>query len=284
MTTHGHGSTPLGPADPEWLALSYDLFPRVEEAFHDALDESLQPRGPDMLYDLVRDLGLRPGSVAADIGCGEGGHVFELAERFGFTVTGVDPVPRHIELARAERAVRESELAQRVHFELGSAESLSFETGAVDLIWCRDVLAHVTDLDRAYSEFHRVLRSNGRALVYQMFAGDRLEPREAGWLWATMGVVPASTDPDRTEAAITNAGLRIDMRIDLGTEWGEWAEEHSGKSRQRLLYAARLLRDPRRYIVEFGQAAYEIMLGDCLWSVYGMIGKLNRRVYMLSRA
>jgi hypothetical protein len=29
--------------------------------------------------------------------------------------------------------------------------------------------------------------------------------------------------------------------------------------------------------VGFGQAAYEIMLGDCLWSVYGMIGKLDRR-------
>jgi hypothetical protein len=26
------------------------------------------------------------------------------------------------------------------------------------------------------------------------------------------------------------------------------------------------------------------MLGDCLWHVYGMIGKLNRRVYILSSA
>jgi len=44
------------------------------------------------------------------------------------------------------------------------------------------------------------------------------------------------------------------------------------------------LRDPQRYVAEFGQAAYEIMLGDCLWHVYGMIGKLDRRVYVLSRA
>jgi hypothetical protein len=27
----------------------------IEEAFKDALDESLVPRGPDMLYDLVAD-------------------------------------------------------------------------------------------------------------------------------------------------------------------------------------------------------------------------------------
>ena len=51
-----------------------------------------------------------------------------------------------------------------------------------------------------------------------------------------------------------------------------------------LLHAAGLLRAPDRYIEKFGKAAYEIMLGDCLWHVYGMIGKLSRRVYILSRA
>ena len=27
-----------------------------------------------------------------------------------------------------------------------------------------------------------------------------------------------------------------------------------------------------------------MMLGDCLWHVYAMIGKLTRRIYLLSRA
>ena len=31
-----------------------------------------------------------------------------------------------------------------------------------------------------------------------------------------------------------------------------------------------------------GQAACDMMLGDCLWHVYAMIGKLHRRVYLLS--
>ena len=270
------------PPEPEWLQQSYDAFPRIEEAFHNALDESLHPRGPDVLYDLVGDFGLAPGSLAADVGCGEGGHTIRLAERFGFTVTGIDPVPRHIELATL--AANDLELARRIRFELGSAEALPFANGSLDLVWCRDVLVHVADLDRVYREFQRVLRSGGRVLVYQMFAGDQLQPREAEWLWATMGVVPTSADPTRTEAAIARAGLRIDARVELGTEGGEWAEEQSGKSGRRLLYAARLLRDPLRYIAEFGQAAYEIMLGDCLWSVYGMIGKLNRRVYVLSKS
>ena len=142
---------------------------------------------------------------------------------------------------------------------------------------------HVADLDRAYAEFHRVLRGGGHALVYQPFATDRLEPREAEWLWRALGVVAASTDPARTEAAIAAAGVRVEERIDLGSEWGEWSEERSGAAGRKLLHAARLLRDPDRYRARFGEAACEIMLGDCLWLVYAMIGKLERRVYLLRR-
>jgi hypothetical protein len=32
-----------------------------------------------------------------------------------------------------------------------------------------------------------------------------------------------------------------------------------------------------------GQAAYDMMLGDCLWQAYGMIGGLDRGAYVPSR-
>ncbi len=62
-------------------------------------------------------------------------------------------------------------------------------------------------------------RPGGHVLVYQMFGSELLEPREATWLWATMGVVPDSADPARTEAAIGAAGLRIKERLLIGSEW-----------------------------------------------------------------
>jgi hypothetical protein len=116
-----------------------------------------------------------------------------------------------------------------------------------------------------------------------MFGTDRLEPREAQWLFSTMGVVPSSADPRRTENAIDRAGLRIDECVELGTEWGEYAEENHGAVGRKILYAARLLRDPQRYIARFRSSAYNIMLGDCLWHVYRMIDKLSPRVYVLSK-
>lgn len=241
-----------------------------------------------MLYALVGAVGLSPGAAAVDVGCGEGTHALELAERFRFTVTGVDPVARHIELATSDWCASPSDARSSAAVSASSLVSpkpFPVEDGSANLVWCRNVLVHVAELTPAYLEFRRILRDGGRVLVYQMFGSERLEPREADWLWKTMGVVPTSADPALTEAAISAAGLRVDEHIELGTEWGEWAEEQTGKGGgRRLLYASRLLRDPQRYIARFGRSAYDIMLGDCLWHVYGMIGKLDRRVYVLSRA
>jgi SAM-dependent methyltransferase len=264
----------------------YDAYPRIEAEFQAALDASLKPRGPESLYELVRDLGLSRGASVVDVGCGEGKHTLALAERFGFVVRGIDPVQRHIDLAQEALSVaskRKPELGTLVHFEVGAVEGIPLADASVDLVWCRDVLVHVEALDKAYAECRRVLRANGRTLVYQWFRTDRLEPREAEWLWKTMRVVPASADPQRTEAAIAAAGLRIEKRIELGSEWGERAEEDAGDGSRRLLRAARLLRAPERYVARFGQAAYDIMLGDCLWHIYRMIGKLSPRAYLLAR-
>jgi SAM-dependent methyltransferase len=261
----------------------YDDFGGVEDVFNAALDESLRPRGPELLYEIVQRLELPERSLILDVGCGEGRHSYRLAERFGFSVLGIDPVPRQVDVATAGLESLDADVARRIRFVPGAAEALPVEDGAADLVWCRDVLVHVADLERAYAEFRRVLRDGGRALVYQMFGTDRLEPREAEWLWRTLRVAEASADPARTEAAIAAAGLRVDERIELGSEWGEWSEERSGTAGRKLLYAARLLRDPEGYRTRFGEAAYEIMLGDCLWYVYAMIGKLERRVYLLTK-
>jgi SAM-dependent methyltransferase len=259
------------------LEQAYDAYPRIEEEFSAALDQSLDPRGPDMLFDLVAGLNLPAGAVALDVGCGEGRQAVALHRRFGFRVTGIDPVPRHVEVARAA-AGQDGPV-----FEVGAAENIPAGPGTADLVWCRDVLVHVPDLPRAYAEFGRVLRPGGYALVYQMFGSELLESREAAWLWATMGVVPQNADPARTEAAIAAAGLRVDERLEIGSEWSEWTEEHRASAGRKLLHASRLRRNRASYLERYGQAAYDMMLGDCLWHVYAMIGKLTRRVYLLSR-
>lgn len=262
---------------------SYDEYPRIEEAFQTAIDESLHPRGPDFLYEIVEELGLAVGANVLDLGCGEGQHSKRLAERFGFAVYGVDPVPRNIEVANeglAAASNQHPELPERLRFELGTAESIPAPDASVDLIWCRESL-YFFELDKAFAECRRVLRSGGHVLIYSNFVTARMEPKEAAAMWAVTESVPANSDPRHVEAAIASAGFEVERNIELGTEFGEYAAEHTGKPGQQLLHAARLLRDPGRYIAQFGRNNYDIMLGDSFWHVYRMIGKLSSRIYLL---
>jgi len=261
--------------DPALLE-GYDKYPRIEEAFQAALDESLNPRGPESLYEIVANLRLPAGTNVVDLGCGEGRHSMELAERFGFLVRGIDPVPRHIELSNQrldEAAEQNPELRGLVSFGPGQAEALPLPDASIDLIWCREVLVLVKELDRAFAECRRVLRGGGRMLIHDTFRTDGLEPRDAEPI--------GGADQQWIEAAFTAAGFEVEEHLELGSEWGERAQEETGAGGRRLLHAARLLRDPERYIAKFGRAAYDIMLGDCLWHVYRMIGKLSGRVYLL---
>lgn len=257
------------------LEHAYDEFPRIEQEFGAALDQSLDPGGPDQLYDIVSGFGLAPGSVALDVGCGEGGHSARLRARFGFDVTGIDPVPRHLDLA--------STAAPGIAFVPGSAEALPAADSSVDLVWCRDVLIHVSDLTAAYAEFHRVLKPGGWALVYQMFATELLEPRERAFFIDSMGVAEAAADIASTDAAIGACGLRVVETFEIDSEWGEYEQERTGKPGRNLLRAARLRRRADEYIARYGQKNYDTMLGDCLWHVYAMIGKLTRRAIVLAK-
>jgi SAM-dependent methyltransferase len=253
---------------------AYDL---IEDEFNHQLDESLGPSDPDSLFEYVAKMGLPAGSVAVDAGCGEGEYAIELADRFGFAVTGIDPVPRLVKEARLRASA-----GRPVDFKIGSVENMPLATGSADLVWSRDVLSLIDDQEGAYREVHRVLKPGGRALIYQMFTTSRLQPTEAAFLLPVMACSAAAMDPENAEAAMRGAGLQIDHCVVLGSQWGEYYQEHAPSARSHLLHAARLLRAPDRYIARFGKENYDIKLGDCLWHIYRMLGKLSGRVYVLS--
>jgi hypothetical protein len=171
-----------------------------------------------------------------------------------------------------------------VHFGLGWAEHLPMPDGTADLIWCKEVVTF-TDLHQAFGEFGRVLQPSGVGLVYQMLTGPRMSEAEARAFWEVdLGYGQAhSVRPADVEAAMAAAGLELRRRVDYAGEWGEYAQERTGAGGRRLAHAARLLRDPGRYVERFGEAAYRTMLGDCLWHVYRMIGKLYGAAFVFSK-
>jgi hypothetical protein len=163
------------------------------------------------------------------------------------------------------------------------AEQIPVGANIVHLVWCRDVLVLVDDMEAAYREFQRVLAPGGHAIVHQTFTTATFQDAEADLVLKPMGCLRANMQADYVETAIRAAGLVIDRCLVLDSEWGEYAQEGTGRAGTKLLRAARLLRHPERYIQQFGKANYDMAVGDCLWHVYRMIGKLSDRVYVLSK-
>lgn len=271
----------MTPTDPAEALRLQDAFGRVEDAFNHELDKSLAPRGPGFLYDLVAELNFGANSLAVDVGSGEGQHAIELAKRFGLQVVGIEPLDRHIEIAR-RAAKAEVSVAGRVRFRRGAAERIPLEDACADLVWCRDVLSLVVDVRAVFEETRRILKPGGYAVVYSMCVTEELGERDAAFLLPSLACVRESMQPAVIEAAIEAAGLSVVATHVLGSEWGEYGQEQSGRGASKLIRAARLLRDPGRYIAQFGDDNYKIALADNLWHVYRLIGKLSDRVYVLS--
>jgi 2-polyprenyl-6-hydroxyphenyl methylase / 3-demethylubiquinone-9 3-methyltransferase len=104
----------------------------------------------DRLGRDLRDLG------ALDIGCG-GGFLAEEFARLGLRVVGVDPSAVSIETARRHAAANGLDLDYRVGF----GERLPVADDEFDLVYCCDVLEHVSELDAVISETARALKPGG---------------------------------------------------------------------------------------------------------------------------
>jgi sarcosine/dimethylglycine N-methyltransferase len=246
------------------------------------LGRSLNPRGADMLYDKIGALGLSQAHYLLDAGCRDAAHTCELARRYACRALGIDPIAHNLDKAR--KLIAGSGQAGRVSAVEGRIEAIPAGDREFDFIWCRDVLNHVPDLRAGLAEFARVLKPAGKMLVYQTFATDLLEPREAAWLYPPLAVVPANMSTDAFEAACSSAGLRVAERDTIASEWREyWEETGEGRTSRQLLWIARMQRDRARLIAELGPTVYEVELANCHWGVYQMLGKLCPMLYVLER-
>ncbi|HEY7542173.1 MAG TPA: class I SAM-dependent methyltransferase [Methylomirabilota bacterium] len=102
-----------------------------------------------------------PPAAVADIGGGPGRYALWLAER-GYRVHLVDPVPLHIEQARAAAAERPR--VALASAELGDARALRFSDASVDAVLLLGPLYHLperADRLRALGEARRVCRPGG---------------------------------------------------------------------------------------------------------------------------
>jgi ubiquinone/menaquinone biosynthesis C-methylase UbiE len=169
-----------------------------------------------------------PPVVVADVGGGPGRYAVWLAER-GYRVHLIDPVPLHIEQARA--AVKGRREAALVEPRVGDARSLHLPDASVDAVLLLGPLYHLperSDRLRALGEARRVCRPGGViiAAAISRFAST-LDGLRAGYLDDAAFAAVAERDradgqhrnPTRDPAYFTTAYFH--RPEDLAAECGE---------------------------------------------------------------
>lgn len=109
---------------------------------------------------LFQRIGLTPGMVVADIGCGTGNVSNWLAQEVGpsGSVFGVDASPGQLE--QAQRNAEIQGLAN-IKFVEGSAYDTGLPDNAFDLVYCRFLLMHLTQPTDALREMLRLVKPGG---------------------------------------------------------------------------------------------------------------------------
>src|SRR5437667_6823568 len=103
---------------------------------------------------ICRDIGKRKPRIL-DVGCGTGANLQMLSE-FG-DAEGVDVSSEALDFCRARGLAKVRQ---------GAAESLPFEDATFDLVTGLDVVEHLDDDIAGLSEMRRVLRPDGRAVLF----------------------------------------------------------------------------------------------------------------------
>lgn len=177
----------------DWNAQGGEEWTESEEWKNSVISEVLRPRVPE-------------GSDVLEVGPGAGRWTETLAELAG-SLTLVDVSSRCIEICQD----RFGHLG-RVSFHVTTGSDLSFiDDDRIDVVWSFDVFVHlgVSDIEAYISEFARVLRPGGQAVIHHAAIGGL----QGGWR-------SEMTTEEFTEIA-ARAGFHVAEQFD---SWGDAGE------------------------------------------------------------
>ena len=109
----------------------------------------------------LRRHGLRPGQRLLDVGCGTGLVALEALKILGTAkdITCLDPSAGMLAVAKGKLDAR---------FVQGRAEEIPLPDESFDFLTMGYALRHVTSLEQAFREYHRVLSKGGKVLLLEI--------------------------------------------------------------------------------------------------------------------
>jgi arsenite methyltransferase len=135
---------------------------------------------------VLDNAGLASGESVLDVGCGNGLIAFGALERDANVVFA--DISRAL-LDDCRQLAADAGIADRCRFVEATATELDeVEDESIDAVTTRSVLIYVKNKERAFAEFHRVLRPDGRISLFEPINRFGMAQRRETWGYDVNGV------------------------------------------------------------------------------------------------
>ena len=114
-------------------------------------------------YKLIKSIKLNPSDHLLDVATGTGDVAFGFLKKYNVAITGLDIAKNMIEISK-NKALK---FSGNIKFKVGDAENMNFENSYFDALTISFGFRNLGSYDKALSEFHRVLKNNGKLAILE---------------------------------------------------------------------------------------------------------------------
>ena len=114
-------------------------------------------------YRLVNSIKLNSNQKLLDVATGTGDVAFGFLKKYNVAITGLDIAKNMIQISK-NKALK---FSGNIEFKVGDAENMNFENSYFDALTISFGFRNLGSYDKALSEFHRVLKNNGKLAILE---------------------------------------------------------------------------------------------------------------------
>ncbi|KAL6129737.1 hypothetical protein ACLB2K_073086 [Fragaria x ananassa] len=150
------------------------------ESFHFAprwKGESLRESIKRHEHFLALQLGLKPGQMVLDVGCGIGGPLREIARFSSTSITGLNN--NEYQISRGKELNRIAGVDKTCDFVKADFMKIPFPENTFDAVYAIEATCHAPDAYGCYKEIYRVLKPGQCFAAYEWCMTDSFDPNNA---------------------------------------------------------------------------------------------------------
>lgn len=142
--------------------------------YPDGINNIKEKEAQILMQDLLAgELHIKKNQIILDAGCGQGFVSAYLARKYQCRIKGITIVP--FEVKKAKKLAERSELSHSVEYSLMDYSNTTFKDNEFDAIYTMESFVHSPDAYSTLKEFLRVLKPDGKLVMFEYTISDDSE-------------------------------------------------------------------------------------------------------------